>query len=456
MKKIFLFLASSLLVSSVCFSAPATMYVTVEGAGGKTGVNWDDAFGFAEFETDFEANAEAGDVYYIKEGTYTLTNAVSTALDGTDELPISLIGVVTATTAMPPTLSDYAYGDNRPLFAVAANSFVTDDMWIWKNLRFTVTGLNSVRCDTRCIIENVKSEQTSTVASRDALYVASSGTKIIGGEFISRNGTGVSFATGTGNTVHGSYFHNSRVGLGFSTNSTLPIITDNIFSDMWVAAITTNTVNQGSHITGNTFYNTVIGVSEANTGPGTVIIGNIFNKYTTGISFGSAQGAALLDYNNYDTAGTDVTNATKGLNDIELDPKFTNVVNISGTVATTSGAVLTAGVEKDFSGVVANVDYVWIVSGTGVTANEMHLITAVDDGANTLTIDPAPGNSSTGDIVWNVTTGHNYSVGTNLKAKGFPSAFRGSNTTSYVDIGAVQRVEPSASGGGAHSYGFSN
>ena len=58
-------------------------------------------------------------------------------------------------------------------------------------------------------------------------------------------------------------------------------------------------------------------------------------------------------------------------------------------------------------------------------------------GANSITADPEfPGS---GD----------YSVGTNLKARGFPSTFLGigSGTTSYLDIGAVQRVEPTASGG---------
>ena len=40
-------------------------------------------------------------------------------------------------------------------------------------------------------------------------------------------------------------------------------------------------------------------------------------------------------------------------------------------------------------------------------------------------------------------TDNDFTIGTNLKAKGFPGVFNGGHTTGYLDIGAVQRVEPS-------------
>jgi hypothetical protein len=43
--------------------------------------------------------------------------------------------------------------------------------------------------------------------------------------------------------------------------------------------------------------------------------------------------------------------------------------------------------------------------------------------------------------------GENYSVGTNMKALGFPGAIRGSSSTGYVDLGAVQRQESAGTGG---------
>ncbi len=47
----------------------------------------------------------------------------------------------------------------------------------------------------------------------------------------------------------------------------------------------------------------------------------------------------------------------------------------------------------------------------------------------------------------------NFTVGTNMKAKAFPGTFPGGLSTGYLDIGAVQRVEPAASGGGG-AWGF--
>jgi hypothetical protein len=55
----------------------------------------------------------------------------------------------------------------------------------------------------------------------------------------------------------------------------------------------------------------------------------------------------------------------------------------------------------------------------------------VDKGAMTLYADDVRG------------CDNNFSIGTNLKAKGFPGTFQGmnGNTTGYLDIGAVQRQE---------------
>jgi hypothetical protein len=55
-------------------------------------------------------------------------------------------------------------------------------------------------------------------------------------------------------------------------------------------------------------------------------------------------------------------------------------------------------------------------------------------------------------ISYQLTTGHNFAIGTNLKAKGFPGAFPAGLTTGYLDIGAAQRQEAGA--GGQHAAGF--
>ena len=44
--------------------------------------------------------------------------------------------------------------------------------------------------------------------------------------------------------------------------------------------------------------------------------------------------------------------------------------------------------------------------------------------------------------------GGDFSVGTDLKAGAYPTTFKGSSTSQYVDIGAAQRQEPAGGGGG--------
>lgn len=74
--------------------------------------------------------------------------------------------------------------------------------------------------------------------------------------------------------------------------------------------------------------------------------------------------------------------------------------------------------------------------GTGVTANTSGARQNLSAGANDVNLDPQF--TSTGT--------DNYAVGTNMKAIGFPSLYSTTATTSYIDLGGVQRQE---SGGGA-------
>jgi hypothetical protein len=47
-----------------------------------------------------------------------------------------------------------------------------------------------------------------------------------------------------------------------------------------------------------------------------------------------------------------------------------------------------------------------------------------------------------------MTIGHNFAVGTNMRAGATPGVFPGGLTTGYLDIGAAQRAETSGGGGG--------
>lgn len=65
--------------------------------------------------------------------------------------------------------------------------------------------------------------------------------------------------------------------------------------------------------------------------------------------------------------------------------------------------------------------------------------TNVPTGAHDLALDPQFTNAGAGD----------FSIGTNLKAQGWPGAFPGGLSTGYMDIGAVQRQEAASGGSGS-------
>ena len=101
--------------------AATDYYVTTTGAGDNSGTTWANAFSHANFITDLTSYQEAGDRYFIKEGDYsTLTGNETANAVGTAIAPCEIIGVVSATSAEPPTPSDWAAGDNRPLFPCGA------------------------------------------------------------------------------------------------------------------------------------------------------------------------------------------------------------------------------------------------------------------------------------------------------------------------------------------------
>ena len=108
--------------------AAEEMYVTVAGAGDNSGDSWANAMALSDFETDLEGSAEAGDIYYVKEGTYTLTSDLDwSSQDGSYTNPIIIIGVKTETTHEPPEFSDWASGDDRPLIAQGGYALTTGD-----------------------------------------------------------------------------------------------------------------------------------------------------------------------------------------------------------------------------------------------------------------------------------------------------------------------------------------
>ena len=168
------------------------------------------------------------------------------------------------------------------------------------------------------------------------------------------------------------------------------------------------------------------------------MINNIFYGFVTAVTNAEAnQAISFDDFNDYYNNTTDNTNWTKGANDVATNPTFTSAVQYTATNGTTSGSVITSS-GASFPAFVPGADFVYIKSGTGITVGKYGI---VSNTGTAITLDSAPGADATADKVFQVTTGHNFSVGTNMQAIGFPSSFPAGLTTSYNDIGAAQRIQ---------------
>jgi hypothetical protein len=322
--------------------AAATMYVTPAGAGAKDGAAWASAMGEAEFEADLEANAEAGDIYYVQAGTYTLDSAYdASAKDGTAVGPISIIGVVAATTEEPPPLSRWGSGDDRPLFALGAYTFTTGDYFKIFNCRFTGTAATGLVAGNYAVVYNCYFRNTSGTAGRTACTITNS--FIINSECISDNG--IALSLGSAAKAIFCYAHDSVTGINMNASNLILFCIADTCSTAGIA----ETADIGGTVFGNTIYNCPIGVS--GTTGFHVFINNIIDTATDGFKWTTQTDINFFAYNH---AGNNVTDmwdlveetvaahkdnwATSG------DPLFTSAAGGSFSLGTASPC-LSAGMK---------------------------------------------------------------------------------------------------------------
>ena len=334
MKKLIIALVISFLFPSVCFGAASTMYVTVAGAGVKDGTDWSKAFGLAEWESDCEANAETGDIYYVEAGTYTLTQDFACGNNAATTDAIKVIGVASGTTAEPPTLSDWADADNRPLIAASSYTFnLTGDYWWMMNLRGTSTDNEGLKIGDRGVMYNVKCLNSSGTSGRAGLAAYSYQAYFIAVEGISTAGDGIVMNYGT---IVNSYAHDSTDCI--QSGNKVDVINS-------VMDTCTNGFNMSSDsgmlISNNTIYNCTNGFS-ASTSNNNIFINNIITENTNGAVWGTAENANFWDFNIWNN-DDDVTNVTQGLNAITGDPSLTEPENGDFTLSSSSSNATDSG-----------------------------------------------------------------------------------------------------------------
>lgn len=395
----------------------------------------------------------AGAKVWTKVGTYNLSAAISvTAANGTAANPIMWV----AYTTIP---GDFTVGSTRPLLNFgAASGFTPNVFTITYNMEFTGSGTTVVAgSQTSAWYFNCRATNTSTTANRAAWSTLS---YLYFCEGVCQNGYAFTHS-GSGGVirVHGCYFHDSSYGMFL--NSTTSKISKTTFANCRTAAIrnTSNSTSAAYVIEECTFYGrsstpTGIGIELSDAAAGNYFfLNNIFSGLATGISCAAANKSIMGMNNCFYNNTTDVTNYTKSPTDNALDPQFTDTAEITISNGTMTGgtAVLTSS-GADFSSVEDGVDYFYLASHTGGTGTFINMYQIVSHTTTTLTFNNNAGTSgSATSIVGYVMTGHNLSIGTNLKALG---AYTVGPATSYIDLGAVQREEPAGGSTATVSYAY--
>lgn len=385
-------------------------------------------------DDDFFEIVLANNCIFIKAGSYILGEAITiSSAPGTGTARIKIFGYTSIR-------GDSSTGNNRPLIACGALTIVMNQHWQIENIIFTGTPSTLLTSGIANYVKNCKFLNTSTTAARVAMTPSQAGSYFYN-EFVSQNGIAINSASFQSGII-GNYIHDSDIGIQMGSNS-MPFLF-NILINCKTAGISVTSSDPREYIVGNTIYGaeaTPLGIgirSTASTAGSLYMYNNIIYGFATGLSIATVkQDSVVENYNNIYNCTTARTNIDTGVNSLALDPQFVGVTQITGSTATTAGSVLTES-GGDFSTVTDNVDYVRVVSGTGVTTG-IYLITSHT--GTTLTTNNSLGTSSAGNVVYVVYTGSNCAIGTNLAGTGFPGAFNGGDATGYLDIGAVQRQE---------------
>lgn len=399
-------------------------------------------------ENTFQAAWPASSTVFVKNGTYTISGAISTASTNATGILTTFIRGYNALRGDVPTAAQ------RPIIACGANAVTWSQFQFFYDVIFTTTAAAGVATSATAYashFERCKFLNTSSTVARAALTFGASGATITSTEMVSQNGIALSAAVNNCTFVS-CYIHDSATGCsGLGVNNTFLFC---IISSCRTAGVTCTSTVASLRLLSCTFYGlevpvgTAVSMSGANSALN-VFMNNIYYGWTTGVSVATGiAGSNLSMTDDYFNNTTDATNWQKSPNDLALNPTFSGASQLTGTIATTSGSVLTDS-GANFGSVTDNVSFLTVTGGTGTTLGT-YLITSHT--TTTLTVNNALGTGASADKVYYVTSGTNWGIGTNLQAQATPGPFNVSATTGYLDIGAVQHQSSAGTGGGSFTF----
>lgn len=310
---------------------------------------------------------------------------------------------------------------------------------------------------------NLKIWNLSNTANR-AAYAPATHASLRNSELVSVYGFGMNYQSITGADVNNIYVHDTPYG-GWTLGSGHNTIKNSLFANCAQLALHTNTnagITTSLTVYGVTIdgFNNVqrstaiwLNASTASLTLDNSIIANCYGGIVVQGGFSSkahTPNANNVYWNLVSTVAggfnLDLKYSTFGVN-----PQFEDNTELYGSTAATASGVLMmhgGGMFSD-AGITDNLDFVTMHEGSGITSNVSFLI--IGHSSFSLTLTPAISANAGQDKKWTIRKGKRWNVGTNMKAQGTTWTFGGSTTTTYMEPGAVQRIEPTSTGG---SSGF--
>jgi len=297
-----------------------TNTVTIDRTAASVGLNATAGTGYvggalslnSTLDDEFFDQLVAGNIVYIKAGTYTFVENVNQqGLNGTSSNPFIVEGYNSTRGDNPTTI-------NRPTIAAGAYEFTHGQMWQFYNLIITITGTYGLYSTNNSSAINCKSTNSSVSANR-AAFTFTNQSIIARCEGISTNGYG--FYIINSGVALSCYAHDSSKGYRLGTSGVYVI---NSIADTCTVGIDFN-ADYSSSID-NTIYNCTTGILETPSGYFEAVVNNIITNCATGMSWGTTQKRGYIDYNCWNNT-TDTVNVTKGDHDITANPLLTDPAN---------------------------------------------------------------------------------------------------------------------------------
>jgi len=293
--------------------------VTIDRNAGanKTGVTGNVGGAFklgGTLDNDFFAASQkvAGNIIWIKTGTYVLGESISTGVVGSTAAPFIVEGYKT-------TRGDAPVGNDRPTISMGSTfTFTSSNYYKYRNIIFTGSAAD-VFIGSTVICTNCSFYNTSTTVDRYAFRGPSASPLLVHCEIVSTNGYAVSFVAGGDSKCICCYIHDSKIGMRYGT--AIGCVIDSCST----AGIQLGAITTSVSIYGNTIYNCGNGI-DGGTSVLVNLINNIITNCTIGATWTSSTPWIYVDYNCWNNT-TDVVNIVKGPNDITADPKLNDPAN---------------------------------------------------------------------------------------------------------------------------------